>query len=254
MVVEKRSAYVSWVSNPPPFRVHIASMYLHHDLWTESSHLWYILTGNSSSLFCEWPIWPMLYPCYNTDERCGQNALTSQRSNWGITSLAPFCQYGGRQDQGLFVLWKGLFPHFHPPTHRPTHPPTPPQCTSAIYVIVVPTNWHFCLVEANLASVTVHLLRYAPLTWQSVVHVPFPSGRVFKLVHLMDTGHNRKLLCVPESESCPLKNTGIFRYNPLSMKPVFPYLTGVSNPPPFRYCIWRPWEARCYGLTLAWTS
>ena len=51
------------------------------------------------------------------------------------------------------------------------------------------------------------------------------------------------------------ENTGIFRCNPLSMKSVIPSIfTGVSNPPPFRCCIWPPWEAGFYGLTLTLTS
>ena len=52
----------------------------------------------------------------------------------------------------------------------------------------------------------------------------FPVDDFCKLVCLMDMGRSQNLLCVPESESCPLKNTGKFRYNPLSIKAVIPYV------------------------------
>ena len=38
----------------------------------------------------------------------------------------------------------------------------------------------------------------------------FPVEHFCKLVRLMDTGRNQNLLCVPESESCPLKIRAYF--------------------------------------------
>ena len=109
--------------------------------------------------------------------------------------LSTFLSIWRTPRPGPFCTWKDLFPHFHPPPSPPPPPPPPPpphthththtQCTSAIYVTVAPTNWHFGLVEANLASVTVHLLRYAPLTWQSVVHVPISQWTSF-LISTLD--------------------------------------------------------------------
>ena len=52
----------------------------------------------------------------------------------------------------------------------------------------------------------------------------FPVYDICKLIHLMDTGRSQNFLRVPETESCTLKNTGIFRYNPLSIKAVIPYI------------------------------
>ena len=57
---------------------------------------------------------------------------------------------------------------------------------------------------AAVAGTTVPLLRYAPLTWQLGGERPFSLWTIF-VVPLMDTGRSQNLLCVPESESCPLK-------------------------------------------------
>ena len=61
-------------------------------------------------------------------------------------------------------------------------------------------------VAGRLSLITLHSTDMTVGKW-----VPaFPVDDFCKLVHLMDTGRIQNLLCVPESESCPLKIRAYF--------------------------------------------
>ena len=81
-------------------------------------------------------------------------------------------------------------------------------------------GYQICILRVTIVGyrtpsrATVPLLRYAPLTWQSGGECQLSLWIFCKLVRLMDTGRNQNLLCVPESESCPLK------YGHISMQSV----------------------------------
>ena len=72
-------------------------------------------------------------------------------------------------------------------------------------------------VQSSNASIAVHsrddcpivTLRSTDMTVGKSVPA-FPVEHFCKLVRLMDTGRNQNLLCVPESESCPLKIRAYF--------------------------------------------
>ena len=68
---------------------------------------------------------------------------------------------------------------------------------------------HICITKVSRGDCPFVALRSTDMAdgdSKAVFHV----DDICKLVHLMDTGRSQNLLCVPESDSCPLKIRAYF--------------------------------------------
>ena len=134
---------------------------------------------------------------------------------------------GGNHDD--VIKWKH-FPRYWPfvrGIHRsPVNSPHKGQWRGALMLILICVRingWvnnreagdlrryraHYDVIEMYASDVAFVTLRSTDMTvgrWTAV----FPVDDFCKLVRLMDTGRSQNLLCVPESESCPLKIRAYF--------------------------------------------